>query len=75
MEEGGTRQQILVHAARLFGRHGYHGTTTREIADAVGIRQPSLFYHFSAKHVILSELVLVLALFRCVHAKPLRPTE
>jgi AcrR family transcriptional regulator len=57
MEEGGTRQQILVHAARLFGRHGYHGTTTREIADAVGIRQPSLFYHFSAKHVILSELV------------------
>ncbi|MDQ1172204.1 AcrR family transcriptional regulator [Microbacterium testaceum] len=57
MEEGGTRQQILVHAARLFGRHGYHGTTTREIADAVGIRQPSLFYHFAAKHVILSELV------------------
>ncbi|WAC70158.1 TetR/AcrR family transcriptional regulator [Microbacterium sp. SL75] len=57
MEEGGTRQQILVHAARLFGRHGYHGTTTREIADAVGIRQPSLFYHFSAKHVILAELV------------------
>ncbi len=57
MQEGGTRQQILVHAARLFGRHGYHGTTTREIADAVGIRQPSLFYHFAAKHVILSELV------------------
>ncbi|WP_295826141.1 TetR/AcrR family transcriptional regulator [uncultured Microbacterium sp.] len=57
MEEGGTRQQILVHAARLFGRHGYHGTTTREIADAVGIRQPSLFYHFAAKHVILAELV------------------
>lgn len=57
MEEGGTRQQILFHASRLFGRHGYHGTTTREIADAVGIRQPSLFYHFSAKHVILAQLV------------------
>ncbi len=57
MEEGGTRQQILVHAPASSARHGYYGTTTREIADAVGIRQPSLFYHFSAKHVILSELV------------------
>ncbi|MDQ1130093.1 TetR/AcrR family transcriptional regulator [Microbacterium sp. SORGH_AS_0888] len=57
MEEVGTRQQILVQAARLFGKHGYYGTTTREIADAVGIRQPSLFYHFAAKHVILAELV------------------
>lgn len=30
---------------------------------------------FQRSTVILSELVLVLALFRCVHAKPLRPTE
>jgi len=57
MAEGGTRQQILLHAARLFGKHGYYGTTTRDIADAVGIRQPSLFYHFSSKHQILAELV------------------
>jgi AcrR family transcriptional regulator len=57
MTDGGTREQILFHAARLFGKHGYYGTTTRDIAEAVGIRQPSLFYHFSAKHQILSELV------------------
>ncbi|MGO4535053.1 TetR/AcrR family transcriptional regulator [Leifsonia sp. 2MCAF36] len=57
MTGGSTRQQILLQAARLFGRHGYYGTTTRDIADAVGIRQPSLFYHFSAKHQILAELV------------------
>lgn len=57
MTDGGTRQQILLHAARLFGQRGYYGTTTRDIADAVGIRQPSLFYHFSAKHQILAELV------------------
>jgi len=43
MTDGGTRQQILLHAARLFGQRGYYGTTTRDIADAVGIRQPSLF--------------------------------
>ncbi|MGN7799565.1 TetR/AcrR family transcriptional regulator [Leifsonia sp. 22587] len=57
MTDGGTRQLILLQAARLFGKHGYYGTTTREIADAVGIRQPSLFYHFPAKHSILAELV------------------
>src|SRR5690242_1415950 len=57
MTDGGTRQQILLSAARLFGKHGYYGTTTRDIAEAVGIRQPSLFYHFSAKHQILAELV------------------
>ena len=57
MTDGGTRQQILLSAARLFGKHGYYGTTTRDIAEAVGIRQPSLFYHFSSKHQILAELV------------------
>lgn len=57
MTDGGTRQHILVQAARLFGKHGYYGTTTRDIAVAVGIRQPSLFYHFPAKHQILAELV------------------
>ncbi|KQR19207.1 hypothetical protein ASF79_16215 [Agreia sp. Leaf335] len=52
-----TRGQILLHAARLFGQRGYFGTSTRDIAESVGIRQPSLFYHFASKHLILAELV------------------
>lgn len=40
---------ILREAARLFSTKGFYGTSTREIADAVGIRQPSLFHHFSSK--------------------------
>lgn len=36
---------------------GYHGATTREIADRVGIRQPSLFNHFASKQAILEELL------------------
>src|SRR5581483_2006845 len=44
-----TRERILYEASNLFAREGYHGTTTREIAAAVGVRQPSLFYHFPSK--------------------------
>lgn len=57
MSSVGTRGQILLTAAKLFGSRGYYGTTTRDIAESVGIRQPSLFHHFATKHLILAELV------------------
>lgn len=52
-----TRERILYEAAELFARQGYHGTTTREIADAVGIRQPSLFHHFATKAAMVEALL------------------
>lgn len=52
-----TRERILSEAANLFARRGYHGTSTREIARAVGIRQPSLFHHFPSKVAILQVLL------------------
>ncbi|GGU09607.1 TetR/AcrR family transcriptional regulator [Nocardioides albus] len=51
------RDDILDHAARLFTTRGYAGTSTRDIAEAVGIRQSSLYYHFADKAEILSELL------------------
>lgn len=51
------RDDILDHAARLFTSRGYAGTSTREIAEASGIRQASLYYHFTDKGEILSELL------------------
>ncbi|HRD62559.1 MAG TPA: helix-turn-helix domain-containing protein, partial [Nocardioides sp.] len=51
-----TTELILREAARLFSSKGFHGTSTREIADAVGIRQPSLFHHFPSKHAIAEAL-------------------
>ncbi len=52
-----TRDEILAAAASLFGSQGYTETTTRQIADAVGIKQASLYYHFSDKSQILRSLL------------------
>ena len=54
---GPAREAILVAAAELFVSQGYAATSTREIADRVGIRQPSLFYHFPRKEEILRAIV------------------
>ena len=51
------REQILDAAAALFSETGFSGSSTRAIADRVGIRQQSLYYHFAGKDEILAELL------------------
>jgi TetR/AcrR family transcriptional regulator, cholesterol catabolism regulator len=48
--------RILVAATALFYERGYHATTMREIASAVGIKAGSLYNHFGAKEDILFEI-------------------
>jgi AcrR family transcriptional regulator len=52
-----TRLRIVAEASHLFAAKGYHGTSTRDIAAAVGIRQPSLFHHFATKRDIAMTLL------------------
>ena len=51
-------EQILDAAAQLFVERGFAATSTRAIADRVGIRQASLYYHFSSKEQILKVLLM-----------------
>ena len=51
------REEILDAAAGLFVSQGLAATTTRQIAERVGIRQASLYYYFAGKDEILLELL------------------
>ncbi|MFZ2242116.1 MAG: helix-turn-helix domain-containing protein, partial [Gordonia amarae] len=51
------RDEILDAAAELFTTLGFTATSTRKIADAVGIRQASLYHYFATKDDILAALL------------------
>ena len=53
---GERREEILNHAMRLFAQHGVHEVSTRRIAEAVGISQPTLYAYFPTKDAILDEV-------------------
>jgi AcrR family transcriptional regulator len=52
------RDRILQSGAELFAANGFAATTTRDIAERAGIRQPSLYAHFKTKSDILRELLI-----------------
>ncbi|MCV7209402.1 TetR/AcrR family transcriptional regulator [Mycolicibacterium canariasense] len=51
------RDEILDAAGELFTTLGYAGTSTRSIAESVGIRQASLYHYFDTKDDILCALL------------------
>lgn len=56
--EANRREELLRAAARLFVEKGFDATTTRDIADAVGMRSGSPFYHFRSKQELLKAAMI-----------------
>ncbi|TVO58497.1 TetR/AcrR family transcriptional regulator [Denitromonas halophila] len=52
------RTDVLRAAARLFVEKGFEATTTRDIAEAAGMRSGSPFYHFRSKLDLLKAVIL-----------------
>ena len=51
------RRQIIQAAADLFSRRGFGGTTTREVAAAAGISEPTIFKHFATKEELYAAII------------------
>lgn len=56
--EANRRSELLHAAARLFVEKGFAATTTRDIANAVGMRSGSPFYHFRSKQELLKAVMI-----------------
>ncbi len=54
--EAQSRIRILKAAQWLFARQGYDGTTTRDLAQAAGVAEGTIFRHFATKKAILVEV-------------------
>jgi AcrR family transcriptional regulator len=51
--------EMVAAAAKVFARRGYHGASTQDIADVLGIRQASLYYYFASKEAALEAVCAV----------------
>ncbi len=52
-----TRERILEAAIDLFAERGFHATSMRALAAAVGIQAASLYAHFPSKKAILQAIL------------------
>lgn len=52
-----TAERILDAAEELFAERGYEGTTLRDVATRVGIRNPSLYNHFDGKESLYAAVL------------------
>jgi AcrR family transcriptional regulator len=74
------RPEIIAAAARVFAERGYNGTTTTDIADALGIRQGSLYYYFNSREEALEAVceqgaTMFVRVAETIATEGLRPRE
>jgi len=74
------KAKILTVARRIFGDYGFHGTTTRMIAQEVGIDISTLYYHWGEKGDLYEAVVLdiyedlrqrLIEVEKIIHGRPL----
>ena len=51
------RRAVLKAAADLFAKRGFGGTNLADVAAALGMSRPGLYYHFASKEKLLEALI------------------
>lgn len=57
LDPDGTMARTLAGARRVFGDYGFHGTTTRMIAQEAGVDVATLYYHWGEKQELYEAVV------------------
>jgi len=52
-----TRDRVLSAALEVFGRKGFNGATTREIARQAGVNEVTLFRYFGSKEALFASVI------------------
>ena len=73
MADSGTREKILRTMYTLVAEKGYDKTSIGQLAEAIGIQKPSVYYYFKSKEDIF--LQLVEHLYRDDYDRPARLFE
>ncbi len=66
-----TRQAILDAALDLFAEKGYFGTSLRDVATAVGVRESALYNYFPGKEALFEALLAAHQSTKLVRLAPL----
>jgi len=56
-----TRDKLLEVTVRIFAEAGYHGTTTRRVAQEAGVNEVTLFRQFGSKEALVREALAAAA--------------
>lgn len=51
-------EEIVAAAATVFAEKGYHGASTQDVADRLGMKQASLYYYVRSKEAALERVCL-----------------
>ena len=54
-----TKKRLYEVATEMFGTRGFAAASLRDLADALGIKSPSLYAHVSSKQQLLFELAII----------------
>jgi TetR/AcrR family transcriptional regulator, regulator of cefoperazone and chloramphenicol sensitivity len=74
------KARILKTARRVFGEYGFHGATTRMIAEEVGVDISTLYYHWGEKSDLYQAVIMdinedlrqtLIHVEHCIRGKPL----
>ena len=66
-----TREALLTAALEIFGRDGFHAASTRAIAEAAGVNQALIAYHFGGKEGLYLAVFESIAESMELHVGPL----